>query len=460
MSVGASGVGTGDLAQAWGGRVQQRLSALNILFALIVACSIFSELFLAYFPIGPYPIRNYLWAFGVLLFLSDHLSRPNFDQIRFGLVERTALVLLSLGLFASALGGWTEQIATLALRVLVIPFYIYKLVLRAAEADQRLIKRFCLVYVVLVAISASVAVLQFMNVDFAWRMRSWMPTSLDDQGSVLAIALEERHRPMGMAYFPVSLGYQVTWAFPLAWYVWISKSEFRKSTRVIAGLLLVVVALGGLASGTRSALLGLIVQIAFLGAHHSGKSKNFLRYSGALLLAMSISVLGILIFQQDRWALTDASAQGKLWLLYVGILYAIENPLGQGFDWSGFTAFKLSILGSLGAISDQVIGELEAFTPHNQFVNSAVMYGWTGLLMVVSFYWILLRRLYHFATDGIPQQDRYLAISLLGGFIGYIINSLFHNAGLFVGDPLGWYFVALAVAIHSKPRGKQPSAKV
>ena len=38
-------------------------------------------------------------------------------------------------------------------------------------------------------------------------------------------------------------------------------------------------------------------------------------------------------------------------------------------------------------------------------------------------------------------------IGLVRAFAAYVVNLLFHNAGPFVGDPVNWYFIGLALAI-------------
>lgn len=417
------------------------------IYLTIVYGLVFSDLFLAYFPIGPFPVKNYILFFGVLLVACERCSRCDCYKIPFGPMERVVFGLLIIGLAATLIsGGDFPESLLQAIRILIIPYFIYMVTTRAVSRDLLRINKIIIMYYILVAISSFVAILQFLEVEWAWQIRSMMPISVGDQDGIIANALEQRHRPMGMAYFPISLGYQTVWAFPLAWYAWAAKNDFCKSTRLIAVLSLILIIMGGLASGTRSTLLAIVVQVFILMAIKSGANIFSIANTIKVFLLTAMVLLGAYLIQGDRWLLEDSSALGKIWLSYVGILYAVDNPIGQGFDWSIYNAFKMSILSASSLIPDEVVGEIEQFAPHNQFINSVVIYGWLGLLLIVHFYWSYMRRLYRLGRENLSNSQS-LSIPLFCGFVGYLINSLFHNAGLFVGDHLAWYFVALSVML-------------
>ncbi|RLG19868.1 hypothetical protein DRN74_06310 [Candidatus Micrarchaeota archaeon] len=71
-----------------------------------------------------------------------------------------------------------------------------------------------------------------------------------------------------------------------------------------------------------------------------------------------------------------------------------------------------------------------------------------GLILLIMFYACLFPLLRVSKSPGGSHPFLNGArIGLLGAFTGYLVNSLFHNAGPFIGDPFNWYFVGLALAV-------------
>jgi len=84
-------------------------------------------------------------------------------------------------------------------------------------------------------------------------------------------------------------------------------------------------------------------------------------------------------------------------------------------------------------------------------------YGFPGLVLLLIFY-VLLFRLLRPIKNYAPFLKG-AQVGLLGGFIAYLVNSLFHNNGPFIGDIINWYFIGVALAIN-KLTFQSPTRKV
>ena len=422
-------------------------SLKHLMFSLLLLCFA-SDLFFSYFPIGPVPVRNYLWGLGLTLILLIWLLKASL-YIRLGYPEKIILLLSVLGVTTTILNvGLSLEVLVSLIRVLLIPYGIFVLATFVFNLSVSFVRLFIAAVVLLTAFSALIALLQWLNVGFAWELRQSMPASSDDIGSTLLNALNGRHRPYGMSYFPISLAYQVCWAFPLAWYVAERSSNFPLFIRRLGAISALLLLLAVFASGTRSASIALIVQLIII-MWAKGYVSLRLRSVIPIVVVLSAVLIGVLYIQSDRWLLNDSSALSRYWLLYVGVLFIFDNPLGQGFDWSVYNAFKQSFLASSPFLDASLAAEIRVNAPHNQFINTAIYYGWTGVLFVLAFYYWIIRKLFSISRETKLIQN-YLPHALLAGFSGYLVNSMFHNAGLFVGDHLGWYFLALSCWVIKK----------
>jgi O-antigen ligase len=100
-----------------------------------------------------------------------------------------------------------------------------------------------------------------------------------------------------------------------------------------------------------------------------------------------------------------------------------------------------------------IFDRTEAFnnTSHNQFLNVLIYYGFPALMILVLFYFIIFKRLLgDWALLKNKKNDEYnwLVLGIGGALISYIINSLFHNEGIFVGDIFSWYLIGLFLAVN------------
>ena len=90
-------------------------------------------------------------------------------------------------------------------------------------------------------------------------------------------------------------------------------------------------------------------------------------------------------------------------------------------------------------------------TPHNQFLNVLVYYGYPGLALLVLFYLLILRSLVYSGRYILRSGDAslyFLGTAVVGALAAYGVNSLLHNSGPFVGDWAHFFIVGLAFSIE------------
>ena len=77
-----------------------------------------------------------------------------------------------------------------------------------------------------------------------------------------------------------------------------------------------------------------------------------------------------------------------------------------------------------------------------------IIHGWIGLLLVILFYFYITKYTLEIFKNSKIKEIKILALSLYGSQIGYFINSMFHNAGPFVLDPISWYLPAIISSLY------------
>ena len=89
--------------------------------------------------------------------------------------------------------------------------------------------------------------------------------------------------------------------------------------------------------------------------------------------------------------------------------------------------------------------ELNIHVPHNEFLNTGILFGWPGLIILIYMYYRLFRDVSRKRSD--PNTNALLLKVVITAIIAYMANSFFHNNGPFMGHPLPWYFYGLVYAV-------------
>ena len=130
--------------------------------------------------------------------------------------------------------------------------------------------------------------------------------------------------------------------------------------------------------------------------------------------------------------------------------YSLEHPLGTG-------RYAPEPRHLPGGLSPRVAEEVLRHTPHNQFLVVLVYYGYPGLALLAAFYLLIARSLLITARHYVRTRDAdtlLLAAAVTGALAGYGANSLFHNAGPFVGDWFHFIIVGLVFSIERHAASK------
>ena len=161
---------------------------------------------------------------------------------------------------------------------------------------------------------------------------------------------------------------------------------------------------------------------------------RILRYQSRRGLELNTRLLGT----------SDTSARERLPMTLTALRYSLDHPLGTG----SYSPTREHIGEGL---DDAMVERLLVKTPHNQFLNVLVYYGFPGLTLLVAFYLLILRSLVHSGRYILRSGDTslyFLGTAAFGALAAYGVNSLLHNAGPFVGDWAHFLIVGLVFSIE------------
>jgi hypothetical protein len=237
---------------------------------------------------------------------------------------------------------------------------------------------------------------------------------------------DDSARPKGLSWSPIHLSYQACLMLGSAY--WIKNSRLFKALNfdyflIVAPISVVTV----IASGTRSALLGVLILVV---VHFLIKSKYKILYVSLIILSF-LSLVYILPIVQDFLNLrvlqaNDSSASMRVPLYLFGGLLFLNQPWGYGWiDKSIYHAqdYWSYLYHYEGATSIFAVGL------HNYVFNILWTYGIFGLFaLYLLFRYFKLKFTYIFII----------------GLIPYLVNSMFHNGGIFYGGNFIWFYVAVA----------------
>jgi len=262
----------------------------------------------------------------------------------------------------------------------------------------------------------------------------------------------------GLAPMSILLGYQLATLLPLAVALLFSRSMFI--SRILKGLVVLVsitMVFALVLSGSRSAIGSAFFGVAFVVLLLRRRGS---RWGPRLVISLTFCILLYVLvgvfYQSARFLLLveDISVAVRPSLALTALRYAFFHPFGTGVYRPSKEEYV--ILGPDPRV-EAVVG---ALTPHNQFFNVLVYYGFPGLVMLVVFYWLLFRTLRKCWLATVQNHDAYkwMVGGLIGAFLAYLVNSMFHNAGPFVGDWFHWFFIGLAFSVHRLVLSSSPSS--
>lgn len=368
------------------------------------------------------PLRGLL-AVGVLSILL--VARPSIAATAFRRYRPLiwlAAGLALLGLFVSIVNR--DPVDLIVKTLLEVHVQLAVLTLVAAILAEICGARLCMwAIVAVIGGSAFVALLQMLDVDRAWDIRTSLGPLARDELRPGAVD----RRPTGLSYSPIQLSTQLCLAFAAFAAVRYADRLRTVGTRsadpaVIIALLFLFA--GSIAAATRSPILGGMI---FLVAYVAISRQMWLAVAiavGAMLIYLAWPLLlGFIESEAPRLLRTDdKSAAARSVFAWYGTRLFIDNPVGYGFGfhpaelWAPYWPELYMMRGSRGTQENML---------HNYVLSMINIYG-IGILL--------------FAPLAIKLLIRAGLYCLF--FIPYAVHILFHNSGPFYSDTIIWFAIA------------------
>lgn len=395
--------------------------SINKVISVSFFIAVLGYLWFSYFDLYLVPLHIYALTAAsfalILLILVNGKFKKNFSC--FPLIIIGVLWILStISIFISKGFFYTGDLI-FQVKKLFIPALIYFSTCVWLGLSDRNFNFLSKIIIILVLISALVAIGQGMGIKWFWELREKI--YFDPIGPT-ADQITARERPCGLAYFAITLSYQIIAALGLSFIY------FLKGKNKLLWVFVLSILLTGVVAGlTRSAFLGTILAFIYY-VYKTGIKKILI---GGLLVLLILAVSWQLIPELYR---KDVSGHGKFALQWVGANALIHHPLGTGAE------DYLEASRPYSYLVEGWKGESQVYThmPHNQFINSGLYYGIFGMLLVIFFY------IYCWKEVKLIRKDCWAESMAFRMFIvAYIVNSLFHNTGLFAGDSFSWFMFSL-----------------
>ena len=218
-------------------------------------------------------------------------------------------------------------------------------------------------------------------------------------------------------------------------------------------VLLTVLTTALVLNASRSALLGVffggMVALAPLLLKRPGLRRTPNLLSLAIVAVATFALVSLIeeggAFNRRVLSVQDTSARARLPMVITALRYAVEYPLGT-------VVYEPEPRHLPHDLDPSVQREVLRHTPHNQFLVVLVYYGWPGLALLLAFYGVIAVALLssiRLALKLSTADAIVLVASLAGCIAAYGCNSLFHNAGPFVGDWYHWIVIGLVFSAHA-----------
>jgi hypothetical protein len=408
--------------------------AIELLFLGMVA----SAIYLVKFGVAEVPARALLSAL-ILLIASGW--RPQVVLTAIWTVRWILLTIASMalvGLLSSLVNGADVAVIIRQIFEIHVQAFIFTMVgaVVLALCGPIAIAR---AFVIVVGISAAIAILQYLRLEFAWQLRGFLASLQPAESGGDAIFFVLRLRPMGLSFSPVHLGTQLCLTFALVAAIRsvTDPQKFWSGLDIFVFCLFSVVAVAAVVSGNRSPLLGLaafLVCYLFLTRPALAVLVAIILLPVALMLddiLASLADAGLRVARRE-----DGSAEGRGVLRAYGLLLFFDRPLGYGLSFNSVEHWgtywpRLSHYPNADAITIHAL--------HNYYLMVMNKYGFAIMLL---------------AGAVIYYLARHKMVLLV--FIPYAIHIFYHNDGPFQSDFLFWLVLPLFLVLGPLGQDRRP----
>jgi len=220
----------------------------------------------------------------------------------------------------------------------------------------------------------------------------------------------------------------------------------KTSEKILWAGILIMSFVGIMSNAERSGALGAFVGITmFLIAVK--KSREYVLYAIILVVAIygSYSFLHFQLPGSDKVMLPKRFEE-----LYdrdqtiiraaqpiSGLITILNNPIYTTYDQ--YQEIGYHLIAEWGGRGGRVRA------PHNHFINIGFKTGWLGIFIMLLIFYNIKKAAAIFRYKAAKVDDRFIFIyyAIVLSFIGNMINSCFHNTGLFYAEPGGMIFLAM-----------------
>ncbi len=394
--------------------------ALRMLILAVLCCS---------------AIYRLLLVRGALIFA------PNFKRLLTFMII-FIVVALTIDLYQGLLYSHLNVILKTLARVLMPLLILF--VVPASVVKEKDVFRLIIVMVFFSAISSVVAILQFCDVQLAWKLRT-----IQGEGLLLL-----GNRPPGLSVQAVTFSYLLALAYPLSATLFLT-AKVKQFYRAVFFVFFIVIAGAVVMTMTRSLILGCLLSTIFI-------FYKLRKYKTLLVIVCFCLIAGVSL-QSARFSgkisristVSDGSAQGRLPLAITAIMVSLDHPLGVG----SFSDKYLHVVNSDRKYVNYVSGYNFSYgvlnsNCHNHFLNVLVYWGWLALLCSLIIVFMCYRLCESLGDNGFFSFDYSKAFR--AAILAYVVNCLFHNGGPFLGGYLFWFLPAVAnVLIYVKEAGSE-----
>jgi len=242
----------------------------------------------------------------------------------------------------------------------------------------------------------------------------------------------------GLAAFTYIYSSQLASTIPLLFSICLT----IKKRKIVYLLILVLMIMALLLTFERSSIYGCLLSLFICFILITRKFLTFKMVAFFILMIFTLYVV-INILGGERLMKAEGSALGRIPLWISSIYLALDNPVGVGHD-----KYKEAVIEHAWKVSHFEYGEIVyTTTPHNQFLKVLTNWGIPGLILLILFYYYLLKEINNIRKSTQNEYYRILSIGLFCSLLSYIINSVFHNLGPFIGDAFHWYFLGMSFSL-------------
>ncbi len=324
-----------------------------------------------------------------------------------------------------------------AIKRLIIPGFLAFLVVFLIRTEKDILTFIYTIFAFLVITSIFGLLQYFTKSDIFWLAREMLgvPASI-------AYQIEGRLRITGLSSYVVPLSYGLLSILPIIFSLCFSqKISLAKTITKIGGAFIIALALAltFMKAAIAGAVLGLTVVIFLLIRSHLIK-KEVLIFLLLIIFSFTVFVFSDKEISDRIFSLGQTSYE-RIPISIVALNVFSTYPLGVGYSYSERVQETYSDVSDF--MGSRVV--LVQF-PHNMILDIGVILGLPALVIVFLFYLFLFKGLlmvYRYETENL----KILAIGLIGSFVAYLFNAMFHNNNPFFGDTFNWLLIGVSLSL-------------